>query len=71
MIGDAPGDLAAAESVGACFFPINPGDEVESWSLLQREGLARFLTGRFRGEFQAELNARFQTRLPERPPWAR
>lgn len=31
MIGDAPGDLKAARGNGALFFPVNPGDEEESW----------------------------------------
>ena len=31
MVGDAPGDLKAAESVGAMFYPIVPGAEEKSW----------------------------------------
>ena len=31
MIGDAPGDMKAARSINALFFPINPGHEDESW----------------------------------------
>ena len=27
MIGDAPGDMRAAQANGACFYPINPGAE--------------------------------------------
>jgi phosphoglycolate phosphatase-like HAD superfamily hydrolase len=31
MIGDAPGDYAAAKANNALFFPINPGYEDQSW----------------------------------------
>ena len=31
MIGDAPGDIKAARANDALFYPINPGNEIESW----------------------------------------
>ena len=31
VIGDAPGDMKAAQDNGALFYPINPGYEEESW----------------------------------------
>ncbi|MCL2600508.1 MAG: hypothetical protein FWD88_04945, partial [Treponema sp.] len=43
MIGDAPGDLEAARSIDALFFPIIPGKEEESWLRLKQDGLNRFL----------------------------
>ena len=69
MIGDAPGDYSAAQANHALFFPINPGTEDESWRRLFEEGIDRFLSGNFAGEYQDELLAEFHTYLPERPPW--
>ena len=69
MIGDAPGDYKAAEPNGALFFPVNPGEEEASWKRFYEEGVARFLSGTFAGEFQDELLAEFDSYLPRRPPW--
>lgn len=69
MIGDAPGDRKAAESVGACFYPINPAGEVESWKRLLEEGLEKFYAGEFLGTYQQELNEAFEAKLPEKAPW--
>ena len=69
MVGDAPGDLAAAQANDALFFPINPGDEDASWQVLRDEGFARFQEGTFAGKYQQALIEQFQQRLPERPPW--
>jgi phosphoglycolate phosphatase-like HAD superfamily hydrolase len=69
MIGDAPGDLKAARANGALFFPINPGFEETSWEELFKEGLDRFLTGNFSGEYQERLINDFNRLLPEKAPW--
>jgi beta-phosphoglucomutase-like phosphatase (HAD superfamily) len=69
MIGDAPGDYSAARANGALFFPINPGAEEASWQRFFEEGIDRFLSGTFAGEYQRELLAAFERCLPERPPW--
>jgi phosphoglycolate phosphatase-like HAD superfamily hydrolase len=69
MIGDAPGDLKAAKSNGALFFPINPGDEEASWERLCREGLDRFFDGTYAGEYEAGLIREFDSYLPENPTW--
>ena len=69
MLGDAPGDLRAAEAVGAWFFPIVPGKEPESWRLLADEGLPRFLGDRWTRAYQDELLVPFHRRLPDRPSW--
>jgi phosphoglycolate phosphatase-like HAD superfamily hydrolase len=69
MVGDAPGDLAAAKSVGALYFPINPGGEEASWARFFREGAERFLAGSYAGAYEAELVAEFNRHLPELPPW--
>ncbi len=69
MIGDAPGDLKAARSIGALFFPINPGEEEASWERFYREGYARFLGGTYAGAYEQALIADFDKRLPDTPPW--
>jgi phosphoglycolate phosphatase-like HAD superfamily hydrolase len=71
MIGDAPGDMKAAKAVGALFFPINPGNEEASWERFHNEACERFLSGRYAGEYEAQLIAEFDTYLPELPPWKR
>lgn len=69
MIGDAPGDMAAAQAIGCNFFPINPGHETESWQLFQEEAYARFLDGGFSGDYQTQLIKKFKALLPGTPPW--
>jgi phosphoglycolate phosphatase-like HAD superfamily hydrolase len=69
MVGDAPGDLTAAQANGALFFPIHPGQEDSSWQELRAEGFGRFLGGRFAGVYQDRLIQEFHERLPERAPW--
>ena len=64
MIGDAPGDQAAAEANRALFFPINPGAEEASWRRLFDEGIDRFLAGTFAGEYQRALLEEFHRYLP-------
>jgi len=51
------------------FFPINPGHEDASWKQLYDEGIDRFLSGSFAGEYQEKLIEKFDTYLPELPPW--
>jgi phosphoglycolate phosphatase-like HAD superfamily hydrolase len=70
MVGDAFGDQKAAEAVGACFYPINPGQEEDSWARLHDEALGRFFSGTFAGGYQQQLIAEFHKLLPEAPPWA-
>ena len=69
MMGDAPGDLAAAHATGALFFPINPGYEADSWDRFYNEGYKKFLEGTFAGEYEAKLIREFEALLPEVPPW--
>jgi len=69
MIGDAPGDYKAAVANQALFFPVNPGAEEASWKRLYEEGIERFLSGSFDGEYQRELLEEFDSYLPEKPPW--
>ena len=69
MIGDAPGDLAAARATGALFLPINPGHEEESWERFYREGIDRFFNRTYAGGYEGSLIAEFEKLLPEKPPW--
>lgn len=69
MIGDAYGDLKAARANNALFFPINPGNEDESWQRLFEEGLDKFFNGTYAGEYEESLIKEFEKYLPETPPW--
>ncbi|HUB87201.1 MAG TPA: HAD family hydrolase, partial [Verrucomicrobiae bacterium] len=69
MIGDAPGDLKAARSNKALFYPIVPGHEEASWERFFKEGLDRFFAGTYAGAYEAGLIREFDASLPENPPW--
>jgi len=63
MIGDAPGDLEAARSIDALFFPVIPGREEASWLRLREEGSAHFFAGSFKGEYEDALIREFMAVL--------
>ncbi len=69
MIGDAPGDMKSAKKNDALFFPINPGDEDNSWKYLLDEGFDLFLAGKYAGKVEKDLIDKFMTFLPSVPPW--
>jgi phosphoglycolate phosphatase-like HAD superfamily hydrolase len=69
MVGDAQGDLQAAKANGALFYPINPGHEEASWQRFYAEAMDKFFNEAYAGRYEADLIARFQTCLPETPPW--
>lgn len=69
MIGDAPGDLRAAQGNGMLFYPINPGNEESSWKRFYEEAYGKFIQGTYKGEYEEALIAEFDTYLPEVPPW--
>jgi phosphoglycolate phosphatase-like HAD superfamily hydrolase len=71
MVGDALGDLEAAQANGVLFYPINPGGEAESWRRFHDEVLELFWSGQYAGAYQAERIAEFRSLLPETPPWQR
>lgn len=56
MVGDAPGDKAAAEKNGVWFYPILVRHEAESWAELTSTALARLTSGAYApyGETLAE-----------------
>ncbi len=68
-VGDAPGDLSAAEMNGCLFFPIVPGREAASWSELRKTGAPLFLKKKYEGPaMQANIGS-FLSVLPEEPVW--
>ena len=69
MIGDAPGDFKAAQSNGALFYPIVPGNEETSWQRFHAEALERFFAGTYAGAYEASLVKEFDASLPEHPSW--
>lgn len=69
MIGDAPGDLKAAEENGALFFPVNPGHEEESWDRFFDEAADKFFAGEYAGRYAESLLEEFHSYLPEKPAW--
>lgn len=69
MIGDAFGDMKAARANGALFYPIKPGYEEESWERFHEEGLERFTSGQYAGDYETSLIREFEALLPETPPW--
>ncbi len=71
MIGDAPGDYKAAQANHTLFYPINPGAEEASWKRFHDEGIDRFLSGKFAGEYQQKLIEEFDSYLPAHPLWGK
>ena len=71
MVGDAPGDLKAARSIGALFYPIKPGFEDLSWQHFHAEAFDVFMSGKYAGDYEKKLIAEFEALLPELPPWKR
>ena len=69
MIGDAPGDLKAAKANNALYYPINPGNEDDSWQRFVEKAFDRFVDGTYMGDYEASLIAEFDKYLPEKPPW--
>ncbi len=69
MIGDAPGDLQAARTVGAHFYPILPGRETAAWERLLGEAFPLFLAGSYGGAYATARTKEFLELLPSQPPW--
>jgi phosphoglycolate phosphatase-like HAD superfamily hydrolase len=69
MIGDAPGDMKAARANNALFYPVNPGNETESWKRFHDEAFDRFIKGQYAGEYEEKVIKEFDAYLPETPPW--
>ncbi|MDT2731799.1 HAD hydrolase-like protein [Streptococcus parauberis] len=59
MIGDSPGDLAAAEQNSVAFYPILVGEEAKSWKELADSVSKAFVQNRFTEEDQVNLISTF------------
>lgn len=69
MIGDAPGDMKAAKDNGVLFYPINPGDEENSWKRFYYEGLDKFMGSEYKGTYENKVIKEFDQYLPSIPSW--
>jgi phosphoglycolate phosphatase-like HAD superfamily hydrolase len=63
MVGDAPGDLDAAQKNGVFYYPILVGKEKFSWNRFRDEALSKFMDGSFEGEYQQKLIDEFNDNL--------
>ncbi len=63
MVGDAPGDKAAAEANGVLYYPILVRREAESWRRFTDEALPKFLEGSYKGEYQEQVVREFLNNL--------
>ncbi|MBQ8555264.1 MAG: HAD family hydrolase [Clostridia bacterium] len=63
MVGDAPGDLSAANRNGVSYYPILVRREKESWQRFVDEALARLINGTYAGDYQEKMNGEFMTNL--------
>jgi len=69
MVGDAPGDMKAAKANDALFYPVNPGNETQSWKRFHDEAFDKFINGEYAGQYEEKLIEEFDAYLPETPPW--
>lgn len=63
MVGDAPGDQAAAEKNGVLYYPILVRKEAQSWKRFTDEALPKFLGGSYSGEYQGQVIREFLENL--------
>lgn len=63
MVGDAPGDLDAAQKNDVFYYPILVGKEKFSWNRFRDEALKKFIEGSYKGEYQHRLIAEFNSNL--------
>ena len=71
MVGDTMGDLKAAREAEAKFFPIIPGDEVESWRTFYELVIPTFLIDRYTEQEEESFLKEFERALPKSIPWSR
>lgn len=69
IIGDAPGDLRAAQNINALFFPIVPLKEKESWDEFNLNAYKHFLNNSYLGSYQTDQINQFELTLSINPPW--
>lgn len=63
MVGDALGDLKAAESNEVLYYPIMVKKEKESWNRFTREALKKFVDNSYMGEYQEKVINEFKSNL--------
>ena len=63
MVGDALGDLKAAEENEALYYLIMVRKEKESWIRFSKEALERFTSNSYYGEYQEKVIAEFKENL--------
>ncbi len=63
MVGDAPGDMEAAEKNGVFYFPILVNHEEKSWEELATTGISNLKLGSFAGGYQALKRRAFLANL--------
>lgn len=63
LIGDSPGDLDAARSTGALFYPIVPGKEEACWRRFHAEVLDQFIAGTYAGASEYDAVSSFRRAL--------
>jgi len=63
MIGDAIGDLKAAETNGIAFYPIMATKEAFSWARFTDEVLANFVAGKYMGIYAENFIKEFKANL--------
>jgi phosphoglycolate phosphatase-like HAD superfamily hydrolase len=69
MIGDAPGDLRAAQANNLLFYPIIPGQEETSWERFYNEIIDLFFAGKYTKNLASDFINEFNANLPEKPKW--
>lgn len=67
MVGDAVGDVQAAQGNGVWFYPILAGRENASWAQFLADALPRFMQGRFDAAYQQTLLEHFNQNLSTAP----
>lgn len=63
MVGDAPGDLDAAQQNGVHYYPIVVGKEAESWERLKTEAKDKLVSNDFDEAYQEQLIKEFKEAL--------
>ena len=63
MVGDAPGDLQAAQNNDVRYYPILVGKEGLSWDRLVNEAVPKLINGTFDEEYQNKLITEFNDSL--------
>jgi phosphoglycolate phosphatase-like HAD superfamily hydrolase len=69
LVGDAMGDLTAARSAGAMFYPIVPGEEDRSWKIFHDEIIEIFLHESYTKEIEQRYVMEFEKALPTVARW--